>query len=95
MSMATHSAEFRESPARLDFLGAVHAGWRAFLLGRRQRRDIVAVSRLPPHVIRDMGYDPEQIYYQLKGSWDELDPVTFRMLLPKDAHVGTDQAGHR
>jgi uncharacterized protein YjiS (DUF1127 family) len=40
---------------------------------RRERREIVRLSRLPEHVIRDMGFDPDKIAAELKGSWDDVD----------------------
>ena len=77
------SGVFREQPARVDLLDFLRAGWRAWLRRREERRAIVAISRLAPHVIRDIGFEPERIYEALEGSWDEVDPVNFRILLPR------------
>ena len=52
--------------------------WRNFIRRRQERRAIVKLSRLAPHVIRDMGFDPERIYDALDGSWDEVNPGQFR-----------------
>jgi uncharacterized protein YjiS (DUF1127 family) len=73
-----------------DLLDALRAGWQTFLNRREERRTIVAISRLGPHLIRDMGLDPERIYEELRGGWDEVDPASFRILLPKDAHIRND-----
>lgn len=39
-----------------------------------ERRTLVRLSRLSPHLIRDMGIDPDDVYAALKGSWDEVGP---------------------
>lgn len=72
---------------RYDFVGALQAAWSAFAERRRERRTLVAISRLPPHVIRDMGFDPERIYEALDGTWDEVDPSSWRGLLPRKALI--------
>ncbi|WP_444728897.1 hypothetical protein [Neoaquamicrobium sediminum] len=46
------------------------------------------LSRLPVHVIRDMGFDPESVYAALDGSWDEVDPARpYRNHLPRNGRV--------
>lgn len=70
---------------RYDFRGAVIAGWRAFRQHRAERRTLVALSRMGPHMIRDLGFDPEQVYAALDGSWDEVDPSSFGGALPRRA----------
>jgi len=81
------SASFRERPIRYDFLGTLIAGWQAMRRHRRERRELVALSRRAPHVIRDMGFDPEEVYAALNGSWDEIDPTRFHSYLPKKERV--------
>jgi uncharacterized protein YjiS (DUF1127 family) len=73
----------RSARERSDVLGELGNRWREFLARRRDRRAQVALLRLPPHVLRDRGVDPEQIYYQLAGSWDAIDVTTLGRLLPK------------
>lgn len=73
--------------ARYDFLATLRAGWRAMLAHREERRIIVEVSRLPVHVIRDMGFDPERVYEALDGTWDEVDPANYRAYLPRTGRV--------
>ena len=72
---------------RYDFVGALQAAWLAFAQRRRERRTLVALCRLSPHVIRDMGFDPERIYEALDGSWDEVDPSCWSGLLPRRARI--------
>ena len=64
--------------ARYDLWGTLRAGWRAVLRHREERRIVVALSRKPPRLLRDMGMDPEQVYAALDGSWDEVDPASRR-----------------
>jgi hypothetical protein len=42
------------------------------------RRALVQISRLDPHIIRDMGFDPDAIYAALEGSWDEVEMGRFK-----------------
>lgn len=72
---------------RYDFIGAVGAGWQAFRQRRQERRTLIAISRLGPRIIRDIGLDPEQVYEALDGSWDELEPLRLRWLLPRASRV--------
>ena len=81
------SGGFRKRPVRHDLLGALRAGWQSFLRRREERRAMVAISRLDPHLIRDVGFDPAQVHKAVGGGWDAIDPVGLRMLLPKDAHI--------
>jgi hypothetical protein len=78
---------FRGRSLVQDLLIALRAGWQTLLRRQEERRAIVAISRLGPHIIRDMGLDPERIHEELRGGWDAIDPVGFRSLLPKDAHI--------
>lgn len=73
---------------RYDFLATLRAGWRAMLAHREERRAVVKLSRLPVHVIRDMGFDPERVYEALDGSWDEVDPANpYRDRLPRTGRL--------
>ena len=85
MTAIDFSVKYHEDLTRYDILGALRAGWQAFARRRQERRAIVAISRLAPHVIRDMGFEPEEIYGALNGTWDEVDPVNFRILLPRES----------
>jgi uncharacterized protein YjiS (DUF1127 family) len=58
--------------AKLGTFAAARAWWRELLRRRRQRRLFVRISRLPPHLMRDIGFAPEDVYDALEGSWDEV-----------------------
>lgn len=81
------SEDIRKTRIRYDFLGTLLAGWRAMRRHRQERRQLVALSRLGPRLIRDIGFDPEDIYRALDGSWDEVDPADFRIDLPRKEQV--------
>ncbi|HEV7278027.1 MAG TPA: hypothetical protein VGN80_17235 [Devosiaceae bacterium] len=44
----------------------------------QERRAMVRISRLSPHLIRDMGFDPDCLYDALDGTWDEICPGRYR-----------------
>jgi uncharacterized protein YjiS (DUF1127 family) len=46
---------------------------RSFADRRREHRLVARLSRLPDHVVRDMGFDPEKIARELSGTWDDVD----------------------
>jgi hypothetical protein len=60
-----------------NVLATVANGWAAFRRRRFERASIVRISRMDPHLIRDMGFEPEAIYAALDGTWEELDPGRF------------------
>lgn len=71
---------YRDAPAAPDFLGALNAGWQEFVRLRRERQAMVAISRLGPRAIQDIGPDPERVREVAGGGWDDLDPL--RLLMP-------------
>ena len=78
---------FPTQPIWQDLVGAQIAGWQTFLRRREEHRRVAAISRLGPRLIRDMGLDPERIHEALEGTWEEVQPVAFRLLLPRDVRV--------
>lgn len=84
MTVQVLAADFRERRVRYDYLGTLIAGWQAMREHRQQRRIVVALSRLGPHLIRDIGLDPELVYEVLDGTWDEIDPASLVRHLPRD-----------
>jgi hypothetical protein len=40
---------------------------------RAERRLYVCLSRLPPHIIRDAGFDPDDIHVAAADPWSALD----------------------
>lgn len=87
MTAIEFSEQFFRDRVRYDLLGTLRAGWLAMRRHREERRTMVTLSRLPPHVIRDMGFDPELIYAALDGSWDEVDPQRFRRYFPRRERI--------
>ena len=73
----TDFAVDRQQP-RSGSLPSLRDLWWNVMRRRQERRAIVRLSRLAPHVIRDMGFDPDRIYEALDGSWDEVNPGQFR-----------------
>lgn len=47
----------------------------AFIRRRRQRRLYAELARLPDHIIRDIGFDPDEIHDAVQGTWDDLNPL--------------------
>jgi uncharacterized protein YjiS (DUF1127 family) len=79
MKMATielfQSARDDEAQAASHQAGFLSGPRKAFRAVRRrveERRTIAKLSRLSPHLIRDMGLDPEAIRGALIGTWDEV-----------------------
>jgi uncharacterized protein YjiS (DUF1127 family) len=54
--------------------------WVNFIARRQERRLMARLSRLDPHILRDMGFDPAAVYGALEGTWDEVHGDRFRGL---------------
>jgi uncharacterized protein YjiS (DUF1127 family) len=67
----------RESPVRIGFFARLIAIWQAYIRQVEEHRAIVRLSRLGPHLIRDMGFDPDEIHAALDGTWDEYPRRSF------------------
>ena len=81
------SREYEARRMRYDFLGALQVGWRAFVAHRRERDTVIALARLSPRALRDIGIDPEQVYDAVDGGWDEIDPHRLVRVLPKRERI--------
>lgn len=68
------SREFHQRRVRYDLVGALQAAWQAFVQRRRERHTVIALARLSPRMLRDMGIDPERVYEAVEGTWDEVEP---------------------
>lgn len=66
---------------RSDLIGTLQAGWRAMRLHRETHRTLIALSRKPPRLLRDMGLDPERLYEMLDGTPDEVGAAHLSRLL--------------
>jgi hypothetical protein len=64
-----------EPPRRIAAPGGVFAPLRAALWSYRRRleehRILIDLSRKDPRLLRDMGFDPEEIYDAVANAWDE------------------------
>ncbi len=49
-----------------------------YLRRRRERRLFARLSRLPAHLIRDMGFDPDAVHEMALGTWDVVHPTRIR-----------------
>jgi uncharacterized protein YjiS (DUF1127 family) len=63
---------YEAEPVSLNFWNAIRSGWNAYLAVRQQRRTLLALSRLHPRLIKDIGYEPDSVYRVLDSPWDEL-----------------------
>ena len=63
---------YEAQPVSLKLWKAVRSGWKAYLAFRQQRRTLRALSYLHPRLIRDIGYEPDNVYQVLDSPWDEL-----------------------
>lgn len=52
---------------------ALAAGFRNVIEQQKERHLIARLSRLPEHVVRDMGFDPDKVEAELTGPWDGVD----------------------
>lgn len=68
-------AAMRRVWAGKDLLRRLGAGWTRYRARKAERRALVRLSLMPAHRLRDMGYDPETLYYALKGTRDEVPPI--------------------
>jgi uncharacterized protein YjiS (DUF1127 family) len=74
MTTAVFTEDFRATPRADVRLHGLMAAWQAFRHAREERRALGQISRLGPHLIRDMGLDPEAVREQV-GGWEDLRPT--------------------
>ncbi len=60
-----------ERPVRISLFAPLLEAWQAYVRQVEEHRTIVRLSRLDPHLIRDMGFDSADIHAALEGTWDE------------------------
>lgn len=83
--MATiENAGFRRQPLARALADSPLEAWRALARRRAERRDLRAVARLGPRLMRDAGFDPEAVDAEIGSGWDRIDPVGLKLLLPQD-----------
>lgn len=67
-------------------LAALKSGARDAIERLRFRRAIVKLSGVSPHLLRDMGFEPEAIYEAADGDWRRLDAALTRALIGLPGH---------
>jgi uncharacterized protein YjiS (DUF1127 family) len=60
-----------ETPVKAGVVGVVRSAWNEIVRHHRERRAIAHISRLSPHLIKDMGFDPQRIN-AAAGTWDGI-----------------------
>ena len=73
MTMIAISEVCSERPVLRLTIAMPNVVW-AWLGRRRERRLMAQLSRLSPHMIRDIGLDPDEVYDAVAGTWDEVVP---------------------
>jgi uncharacterized protein YjiS (DUF1127 family) len=68
----------RPIPARLSLLAALRNALRAWQAEIEDRRALLRIARMDPHLIRDMGFEPAAIYDAVDGTWHDLSDARFR-----------------
>jgi uncharacterized protein YjiS (DUF1127 family) len=92
--------ELTERVGRSDLVrrigNALLRAWFGYRWAREQRRTSAMIAHLEPHLIRDIGLDPEDVREAVRGTWDEVAPVSYHTLLPRDSHLkGFHSSGRR
>lgn len=77
MAFLQTSPSFTVRPVR--HRSALVEGIRTYLRERREHRLLAALARKPPHLLADMGFDPEAVHAAVDHGWDE---VVRQRLLP-------------
>lgn len=72
-TIALHDSFAERSLHTTSPLAALRAGAREAVERLRFRRAIVKLSGVSPHLLRDMGFEPEAIYEAADGDWRRLD----------------------
>jgi uncharacterized protein YjiS (DUF1127 family) len=60
----------REVPDRIHAVSALRNAVRAWLLTIEEHRALKRISRMSPHLICDLGFEPAAIYEATDGTWD-------------------------
>jgi hypothetical protein len=62
----------RQTSEHPNLLAVVREAFLAYVERRKWHRTVVRMSRLQPHLIRDLGFEPDAIYAAVEGGWDEV-----------------------
>jgi hypothetical protein len=80
-TLALHDRFAERSPHTTSPLAALRVGAREAIERVRFRRAIVKLSGVSPHLLRDMGFEPEAIYEAADGDWRRLDAALTRAMI--------------
>lgn len=69
-----------EKRVRIDPLAPLRRVWQRLQCGLEERRVLHQLYQLDPHVLRDIGFDPEAIYRAREGAIGETDGHKYRRL---------------
>ena len=62
----------RQVPNRSGAFAGLLKAIRVWRDTMEEHRILVELSRRDPHLIRDMGFEPDAVYHAVDGSWDEV-----------------------
>ena len=54
-------------------LGAIADGIRLAVARVRYRRTVLELARFRPHLLRDIGFEPDAVYEAARGDWRAID----------------------
>lgn len=80
-SIALFDRLSERNPHTTSPLAALKTGVRGAIERARFRRAIVKLSGVSPHLLRDMGFEPEAVYEAAEGDWRRLDAALARALV--------------
>ena len=92
-SIALLGAFGERHPHTTSPLAALKAGAGEAIERLRFRRAIVKLSGVSPHLLRDMGFEPEAVYEAADGDWRRLDAALARALVGLEPLVRTRTRG--
>jgi uncharacterized protein YjiS (DUF1127 family) len=73
-----HHEPARRLPARTSVFAPFVEAWRTFRRRIEEHRVLVSLSRKNPRLLRDMGFEPDEIYDTVRNTWDEVPPARRR-----------------
>lgn len=67
-------------PARTGFFRAIARAFQTVGKDFADYRELVRISRMSPRMIRDMGFDPAEIYAAVEPDWGDVHNMRWRSL---------------
>ena len=71
----------RRLPIRTSLFAPFAEAWHTFHRRIEEQRILVSLSRKNPRLLRDMGFEPDEIYDTVRNTWDEVPPARRRNAL--------------